>query len=49
MTNREKELITENQKLRAEIQKLQEKIECYRRLEVELSTEIDLLREGIVK
>lgn len=49
MTNREKELIAENQKLRAENQKLKEKIEDYRRLDVELSTEIDLLREGIIK
>ncbi|MDT2818095.1 hypothetical protein [Vagococcus lutrae] len=42
MTDREKELLIE-------IEKLKEQLEKYRKIEVELSTEIDLLREGIIK
>ncbi|MFD0944703.1 hypothetical protein [Savagea faecisuis] len=42
MTDREKELLIE-------IEKLKEQIEEYRIIEVELSTQIDLLREGIIK
>lgn len=45
----DKELIIENQKLKEEIVVLNKKIESYRELEVELSTKIDLLREGIIK
>lgn len=37
----EKDLIAENKKLKEELEK-------YRRLEIELSTEIELLREGII-
>lgn len=42
VNDREKELLIE-------IEKLKEEIEKYRRLEVELSTEIDFLRAGIIK
>lgn len=49
MTDKEKELLIENEKLKKEIKFLKEKIENYRRMEVELSTEIDLLREGMIK
>lgn len=49
MTDKEKGLLIENEKLKKEIKFLKEKIESYRRMEVELSTEIDLLREGIIK
>lgn len=42
VTDREKELLIE-------IEILKEQIEKYRRIEVELSTQIDLLREGIIK
>lgn len=42
VTDREKELLIE-------IEKLKEQIEEYRIIEVELSTQIDLLREGIIK
>ncbi|MGT9658521.1 hypothetical protein ACVWA1_15010 [Enterococcus faecalis] len=42
MTDREKELLIE-------IEKLKEQLEKYRKIEVELSTEIDLLREGIIE
>lgn len=38
-----------NLELRKEIVELLEEIERYRRMEVELSTEVDLLREGIIK
>lgn len=49
MTDREKELIIENEKLKKENNKLKEQIEYYERMEVELSTMIDLLREGIIE
>lgn len=49
MTDKEKELLTENEELKKEIILLKEKIEYYERLEVELSTTVDLLREGIIK
>ena len=49
MTDKEKGLLIENEKFKKEIKFLKEKIESYRRMEVELSTEIDLLREGIIK
>lgn len=49
MSDREKELITENENLKQEIELLQEKIDYYERMDVELSTTIDLLREGIIK
>lgn len=39
----------ENEQLKQEIVLLNEKIERYRKLEVELSTTIDLLRAGIIK
>ena len=42
MTDREQELL-------AEIEKLKEEIVQYQRNEVELSTQIDLLREGLIK
>lgn len=42
VTDREKELLIE-------IEKLKEQLEKYRKIEVELSTEIDLLREGIIE
>ncbi|MDN5653389.1 hypothetical protein V6S65_13000 [Lactococcus lactis] len=45
----DKELMIENEKLKKEIKKLKESIEHYQRVEVELSTEINLLREGIIK
>lgn len=49
MTNREKELTVENENLKQEIKKLNERIERYREMEVELSTEVDLLRLGAIK
>lgn len=49
MIDREKELIAENENLKQEIDKLKDRIEIYREIEVELSTTIDLLREGIIK
>lgn len=49
MSARENELIAENEKLKKEIEELKQQIESYRRMEVELSTTIDLLREGIIK
>lgn len=49
MINREKDLVAENENLKQEINKLKERIEVYREMEVELSTTIDLLREGIIK
>ena len=49
MTDREKGLLVENEQLKKEIEKLKEKIDWYERMEVELSTTIDLLREGIIK
>lgn len=42
VTDRERDLLIE-------IKKMKEKIENYREMEVELSTTIDLLREGIIK
>lgn len=42
MTDKEKELLIE-------IEKLKKQIEKYKESEVELSTTIDLLREGIIK
>lgn len=47
--DRENELIVENEKLKKEILFLKEEVEKYRRMEVELSTTIDFLREGIIK
>jgi cell division protein FtsB len=49
MTDREKELIAENENLKKEIIKLKEQIERYRETEVELSTDIDLLRSGVIE
>lgn len=49
MTEREKELIAENESLKQENKELKERIERYREMEVELSTTIDLLREGAIK
>lgn len=49
MSASEKELKAENENLKRENEKLKERIERYRRMEVELSTTIDLLREGIIK
>ncbi|MDN6166746.1 MAG: hypothetical protein L0L58_08810 [Tetragenococcus koreensis] len=49
MNDNEKRLMIENENLKKEIAFLKEKIEKYRRMDVELSTEIDLLREGIIK
>lgn len=46
MTDREKELTAENEKLKQEIKELKERIERYREMEVELSTEADSLRLG---
>lgn len=45
----DKELVLENEKLKKEINNLKNRIEKYREIEVELSTEIDLLREGIIE
>ncbi len=45
----DKELVLENEKLKKEINDLKNRIEKYREIEVELSTEIDLLREGIIE
>lgn len=42
VTDREKELLIE-------IEILKEQIEKYREIEVELSTQIDLLREGVIE
>lgn len=42
VTDRERDLLIE-------IKEMKEKIENYREMEVELSTTIDLLREGIIK
>ena len=49
MADKEKKLLTENEELKKEIALLKEKIEHYKRLEVELSTTVDLLREGVIK
>jgi cell division septum initiation protein DivIVA len=49
MTDVENELVIENEKLKKEILFLKEEIDKYERMEVELSTTIDLLREGIIK
>lgn len=56
MIDRINDLAIENEKLRKENLELRkenveflEKIEKYRRIEVELSTEVDLLREEIIK
>jgi cell division septum initiation protein DivIVA len=49
MSDREKELVTENENLKQEINKLKDQIEKYREMEVDLSTTIDLLREGAIK
>lgn len=43
------ELRIENEQLKIENERLKEEIDQYQRVEVELSTEIDLLREGIIK
>lgn len=43
------ELEKENELLKKKIENLEEQIEKYRRMEVELSTEVDLLRLGIIK
>lgn len=48
MTDREKELTAENEKLKQEIKELKERIERYREMEVELSTEADSLRLGAI-
>lgn len=45
----EKDLLSENEKLRKENIDLKKQIEKYREMEVELSTEIDMLRLGIIK
>lgn len=49
MMDREEELLAESGKLKKENEDLKEQIEKYRRMEVELSTEVDLLREGIIE
>ena len=49
MMDREEELLAESEKLKKENEELKEQIEKYRRMEVELSTEVDLLREGIIE
>ena len=49
MMDREEELLAENEKLKKENEDLKEQTEKYRRMEVELSTEVDLLREGIIE
>lgn len=49
MSDNEKKLMTENENLKKEISFLKEKIEKYRRMEVELSTTIDFLKTGIIK
>lgn len=49
MMDREEELLAESKKLKKENEDLKEQIEKYRRMEVELSTEVDLLREGIIE
>lgn len=49
MTDKEKKLSVENERLKKEIKVLKEKLEKYGELEVELSTEIDLLRLGPVE
>ena len=48
MSESQKNLLAENQKLKQKIADLNKQIDGYRRMEVELSTEIDLLREGII-
>ena len=49
MTDKEKELLIENEKLKKEIKFLKEKIENYRRMEMEHSNEKELLRKRIKK
>ncbi|HGW3477080.1 TPA: hypothetical protein ACNIFV_003003 [Enterococcus faecium] len=56
MIDRKNDLAIENEKLRKQNLELRkenveflEKIEKYRRMEVELSTTIDLLRNGIIE
>lgn len=49
MTDREKDLQAEIKDLKKENEELKEQIEKYGRMEVELSTEVDLLREGIIE
>ncbi|MDN6801930.1 MAG: hypothetical protein L0L70_11860 [Lactococcus lactis] len=49
MMDREEELLAESEKLKKENEDLKEQIQKYRRMEVELSTEVDLLREGIIE
>ncbi len=49
MMDREEELLAESEKVKKENEDLKEQIEKYRRMEVELSTEVDLLREGIIE
>lgn len=46
--DREKELQAENKDLKKEKEELKKRIERYREIEVELSTEVDLLRNGII-
>ena len=48
MSESEKNLLAENQKLKQKIADLNKQIDGYRRMEVELSTENDLLRERII-
>lgn len=47
MTKKEK-LLTENKQLKKKIIQLKNELDQYQKLEVELSTTIDLLREGII-
>lgn len=49
MIGTEKEFMVENENLKQEIIKLKERIEIYKEMEVELSTTVDLLRDGIIK
>lgn len=49
MSDNEKKLVAENKGLKKEVSFLKEEIEKYRRMEVELSTTIDLLREGVIE
>ncbi|MFL2115982.1 MULTISPECIES: hypothetical protein [Lactobacillaceae] len=44
-----KKLSFENKKLKKEVAKLKEKIDGYEKMELELSTTIDLLREGAIR
>lgn len=42
-------ILIENENLKKEIYDLKKLIDNYERIELELSTEIDFLREGIIK